>query len=51
LTTWLAGDGVDRTAYPNVDRHYQAMSERAAVQKVLPSHPGSYQDLFNTAKD
>ena len=40
LTGWLPGDGIDRADLPNVDAHYQRMSERAAVQKVVAIHAG-----------
>lgn len=41
LTGWLAGDGIDRTSLPNVEAHYQRMSARPAVQKVMALHAGN----------
>jgi glutathione S-transferase len=38
LAGWLGGDGVDRKDFPNVERHFQAMSERGAVQNIMPAH-------------
>ncbi|MBT3331354.1 MAG: glutathione S-transferase [Rhodospirillaceae bacterium] len=41
LTGWLPGDGIDRADLPNVDAHYQRMSARAAVQKIVAIHAGT----------
>ncbi len=41
LAGWLESDGVNRGKFPNVERHYQAMSERRAVQDIMPAHVGS----------
>lgn len=38
LTRWLPGDGVERTDFPKIDAHFQAMMERPAVQAVLQLH-------------
>ena len=35
VAQWLAGDGVDINAFPNVADHFQRMSERGAVKKAL----------------
>jgi glutathione S-transferase len=38
IANWLAGDGVDIARFPAVLAHFQRMSERPAVQKVLALH-------------
>jgi glutathione S-transferase len=38
IANWLAGDGVDIARFPAVQAHFQRMSERPAVQKVLALH-------------
>jgi len=38
LASWLAGDGVDITQFPQISAHYQRMRERPAVREVLQIH-------------
>ena len=38
IACWLGGDGVDIARFPAVQAHFQRMSERPAVQKVLALH-------------
>lgn len=38
LTRWLPGDSVERSDFPKIDAHFQAMMERGAVRQVLTHH-------------
>jgi glutathione S-transferase len=38
LASWLAGDGVDITEFPQISAHYERMGERPAVREVLQIH-------------
>jgi len=40
LTGWLEGDGVDPARFPKVFDHFQRMTERPAVKKVLAAVAG-----------
>ncbi len=42
VTRWLGGDGVDRNNFPNVNKHFREMSDRAAVKKVMAAYPRNH---------
>ncbi len=40
ISGWLEGDKVDMAQFPKVSRHFQGMSDRPAVRKVLAQEAG-----------
>lgn len=38
ISRWLAGDGVDISEFPKVQKHMELMAQRPAVKAILPLH-------------